>query len=127
MGLAFVVEKLAAANPLVHYLLLGLALVYGLPAALAVVVVVLGIPAALISALSLVMTGAKVPFAGPYLDLAAEASPPGEWTVTNLECRRKNRGLIHSEIHGDAQLSGAVTSWIVARARVREASRGGDK
>jgi hypothetical protein len=95
--------------------LLGL---YGIPAALAVTTVALGIPFAIISSLSLLPIGLTVPLAGPYLDLTAETSPPGSWTVTHFRSDRETTGLFHSAAYQNWDVLAFLAQWIKVRVPV---------
>lgn len=116
LGLAFALQTFFGASRPVHYGALAAALLYALPAAFAVLVEAIRIPFALVCGASLVSIGVAAPLAGPYLNLAAEASPPGQWTVTNLSGGGVYGGLLHSKIYAQKDLVAAITDWIAGRA-----------
>jgi hypothetical protein len=124
LGLAFALQAFFGASPLVHYATLTAALLYALPAAFAVLVETIRIPFALICGVSLVSIGFIAPLAGPYLNLAAEASPPGRWTVTNLPGGGIYGGLLHSKIYAQTELVAVITDWIAERAAVQQGPQG---
>lgn len=124
LGVALMLQTFFGASPLVHSLVLAVALLYALPAAFAVLVEAIRIPFALVSGLSLASIGLIAPFAGPYLNLAAEASPPGRWTVTNLSGGGIYGGLLHSKIYAQQELVAVITGWIVERLRAEGEAAG---
>ena len=91
--------------------------VYGLPAALALFVVAIGIPFAVVSALSLLPCGWAAGFAGPYLHLTADPSPPGSWTLTQFETEADERKLFHSKAYQDKKVMEFLVKWIEERVK----------
>jgi hypothetical protein len=95
--------------------------VYGLPAALAVASVAIGIPFALLSSMSLLPCGLTVPFAGPYLHMTAEPLPPGSWTVTQFDITGDHpKSLFHSEAYEHPLVPWCLADWIKERVKGKE-------
>jgi hypothetical protein len=87
-------------------------MVYGLPAALAVLMALIGLPFAFLTSVSSVTCGWTLPFAGPYLHLVAESCPPGTWQVTQFEGPREQKSLFHSEAHQSREVWSFMARWI---------------
>ena len=85
------------------------------PAAVAVSLVVLGVPTAIISALSRIFCGWATPLAGPFLNLTVESTPLGTWTVASFEGSGQGSGLAHSKAYKDPAVMSYVADWINAR------------
>ena len=89
--------------------------VFALPAALAILIVVLAIPFALLSSLSLWPCGRSMPFAGTYLHVAVEASPLGTWNVSQYDAGERGSPLIHSRAYNDQRVPPFIVNWIECR------------
>src|SRR5256885_13211061 len=61
-----------------------IAVAYGVRAILALLITVASVPFSMLLALGLLPSGWSLPLAGPYLDVTAEPTPPGTWSVTQL-------------------------------------------
>jgi hypothetical protein len=99
----------------------AIAVGYGFPALLALIVSVVSIPFSVIFALGLLPCGWTLPFAGPYLDLTAEPAPPGTWSVTQLRASGEG-SLSHGRSHDDAAAIDFVCEWLKARLAAAEGS-----
>lgn len=97
--------------------------IYSLPAAFSVATVAIGVPFSVLSSISLFLCGPIAPFAGHYLHLTAEPSPPGSWTVTHFENTDNNNRLFHSEAHENSSVLVFLTKWIEMRANTKEAGQ----
>lgn len=96
--------------------------VYILPAALAVLAVLLGVPFAFLTSASLLPCGPTVPFVGPYLRVTAEPSPLGTWSVTQYDASGQDTGLFHSRAYDDYRVPPFIGRWVEARMQ-KEGSR----
>lgn len=103
-------QQLQTASSLEQMIVLGIALLYALPAGFALATVLLGVPFALLSSLSLLPCGRSMVFAGPYLRLMAEPSPPGTWTVAAFQASGK--GLAHSAAYQHEGARQSIAEWI---------------
>lgn len=111
-------QVLSEGSPTERFWAMALLGLYGIPATVAVATVAVGIPFAIISSLSLLPIGLTVPLAGPYLDLTAETSPPGSWTVTHFRSDRESTGLFHSAAYQNRNVLAFLAQWIKARVPV---------
>jgi hypothetical protein len=100
----------------------ALAIGYGLPALLALIVTAVSIPFSVIFSLGLLPCGWTLPFAGPYLDLTAEPAPPGTWSVTQLRASGES-SLSHGRSHDDWLAIDFVCDWLKDRLAAAEGSR----
>jgi len=91
-----------------------LAVAYGLPAIVALLISLASIPFGIVFALGLLPCGWTLPFAGPYLDLTAETVPPGTWSVTQLHGDPGGE-LSHGRSHDDPEAIGFVCRWLNER------------
>ena len=96
--------------------------VYILPAALAVLAVLLGVPFAFLTSASLLPCGPTVPFVGPYLRVTAEPSPLGTWSVTQYDASGQDTGLFHSRAYDDYRVPPFIGRGVEARMQ-KEGSR----
>jgi hypothetical protein len=99
-----------------------LAVVYGLPALVALFIGVASIPFGVVFALGLLPCGWTLPFAGPYLDLTAEPAPPGTWSVTQLHGDPGGE-LSHGRSHDDREAIGFVCDWLKDRLAATETGK----
>jgi hypothetical protein len=111
--LAVGLRELQTASSLTQMIVLGIAVLYALPAGFALLTVLLGIPFALLSSISLLPCGRSMIFAGPYLRLMAEPSPPGTWTVTAFHA--DGNGLAHSAAYQHTGARQYIAEWIKSR------------
>ncbi len=98
-----------------------LAVAYGLPAIVALLISIASIPFGIVFALGLLPCGWTLPFAGPYLDLTAEPAPPGTWSVTQLHGDPGGE-LSHGRSHDDPEAIGFVCRWLNERLEAAEKS-----
>lgn len=92
-----------------------LAVVYGIPAILAFIVSVVSIPFGIVLALGILPCGWTVPLAGPYLDLTAEPTPPGTWSVIQLRTNVEGKELSHLKAHDDPEVVIKACDWLSSR------------
>ena len=113
----------SSASPTETYLGMVVLAFYGLPAALAVAIVAMKVPFAIISCLSLMPCGMTVPLAGTYLRMLAEPTPQGSWTITQFRSFSTD-GLSHSKVYQDFRSWMFLATWMEqCRTRVHGASR----
>jgi type IV secretory pathway VirB2 component (pilin) len=98
-----------------------LAVAYGLPAIVALLISIASIPFGIVFALGLLPCGWTLPFAGPYLDLTAEPAPPGTWSVTQLH-GEPGAELSHGRSHDDPEAISFVCRWLSERLVASETS-----
>jgi hypothetical protein len=111
-------EGLKSNDPTQRFFTLLCMGLYGLPAALALLTVVLGIPFAILSSASLFPCGWTLPLAGPYLNLSAESSPVGSWTVSYFDADAEN-SLSHTKAYDIWQVQEFIANWIKRRSTIR--------
>ena len=99
----------------IRYMTMILMGLFAAPAAVAVTLVVLGIPTAIISALSRIFCGWATPLAGPFLSLTVETTPLGTWTVASFESSSQGSGLTHSKAYKDPAVMSYIAVWINER------------
>src|SRR5262249_34357971 len=92
-------------------------LLYAAPAALSFATVLLRVPFAVLSSITLLPCGWTLPLAGPYLQLLAECCPPGSWNVTQFEAHVSPKGLSHSEAYQRYGVFQYTAQWIKNRAK----------
>lgn len=90
---------------------------YGAPAVLALAVNFASIPFSVAMALGVLPCGWTLPLAGPYLDLTAESSPLGTWSVTQLRTQVQGEQLSHSRSHDDPEVFAQSCDWLLSRSR----------
>ena len=93
-----------------------IAVAYGVPAILALLITVASVPFSMLLALGLLPSGWSLPLAGAYLDVTAEPTPPGTWSVTQLRTDVAGESLSHGNAHDDRGAIAAVTDWLARRA-----------
>lgn len=101
-------------DPLAYWVLSAVALLYGLPALLALVVTVVSMPFVAVFAIGLLPSGWTLPLAGPFLDVTAEPAPPGKWWVTQIDPSH-GQGLSHSKSYDDSRVFDAIAEWVKSR------------
>jgi hypothetical protein len=106
-------QEFLTASSFVQMIVLAMVLLYALPAGFALATVLLGVPFALLSSISLLPCGRSMVFAGPYLRLMAEPSPPGTWTVSAFQAG--GNGLAHSYAYQHPGAKQHIAEWIKAR------------
>jgi hypothetical protein len=110
-----IMQLLTEAGPEAQSWTMAAIIIYGLPALLALSVVLLGVPFALISGLSLVACGWRAVFAGPYLHLTADPLPPGSWSLTQFRTEPREGRLAHSKAYQDFDVMEFLVKWIRRR------------
>jgi hypothetical protein len=70
-------------------------------------------PLVLVGAVSSVAFGREVPLVAPLLNVSAEWTPPGNWSVTLLSGDGDRRGLQHS-VYEDERAAIQIADWIVS-------------
>ena len=101
-------------SPAVMWILALMALLYGLPALMALLVTAVSVPFAVVFAGGLLPCGWGVPLAGPFLDITAEPAPPGTWSVTQVEPNDQVT-LAHSKSYDDGSVFHAIAEWVKRR------------
>jgi hypothetical protein len=114
-----VLMMLDDANVMTRSLGAVLAIAYGLPAIVALLISIASIPFGIVFALGLLPCGWTLPFAGPYLDLTAEPAPPGTWSVTQLH-GDPGAELSHGRSHDDLEAISFVCRWLNDRLAAAE-------
>jgi hypothetical protein len=115
LGPLLVLTMLDDSRALTRWLGAALAIGYGAPAIMALLINVVSIPFGVIFALGLLPCGWTLPLAGPYLDLTAEPAPPGTWSVTQLTGHAKGGALSHGNAHDDGAVFRFAAGWLQAR------------
>ncbi len=95
--------------------ILALIGVYGLPAAIALLLVAISVPFGILTSLSLLPCGWTVPLAGPYLQVTAEPSPNGHWSVHQFEGAGDGSRLDHSHAYQAPAVWAFIAEWIKDR------------
>ena len=79
-------------SPAMRWLGFAVAVAYGVPAVLALLLAVVSVPFGVLVAIGVLPCGWTLPLAGPFLNITVEPTPPGTWSVTQLraDARRGN-------------------------------------
>lgn len=79
----------------------------------------IAIPVTLVMSVPLALFGRELAIANLFLDVSAETTPPGSWSVHLVPLSAPERSvdtnalrLSHSCVYDDASVLGLITSWI---------------
>lgn len=109
------VESYKVLSPGWRLVLLCLVGLYGVPAAIALLLVVLSVPVGILTSVTLFPCGWAVPLAGPYLQLAAEPTPTGRSSVFQFPGGGGDKGLDHSYAYQNERVWDFAADWIAER------------
>jgi hypothetical protein len=103
-------------SPAMRWLGFAVAVAYGVPAVLALLLAVVSLPFGVLVAIGVLPCGWTLPLAGPFLDITVEPTPPGTWSLTQLRADARGGGLSHAKAHDDPEVHAKAGDFMLSRA-----------